>query len=371
MNRRSGTRNLQPAGLAGFGIWVLTVGLLGAWLGLNPGEAKGLDRETDSQQSGLAGNSQKSDSLNLLLEPYPRFAPPNNGLEHRIMVIDQGRWSFIKATGSVSRTILERTVYALGPRDWAVWGNPVQTEFGNFYVLLVIRYGAAQNPHQLPRPVIGSTARHNQEIGLNRLIYRWLAGGNSPNPRSWNTNAKPRYSLQDMLAFTPPPVSYEPATEIKNGETAVKKPGRSRLVHELRVLIEIDGLAVDQRAISSRTVEYAQTRVIAIGVTYDNNHTVPEWQRPLLIEMAGIDPDDWEYVDFIFHHESRWKPRAKNPSSGAYGLCQSLPASKMKKAGDDYRDNAITQMRWCHNYAQERYGSWEQAYKFWTRNHWW
>ena len=147
--------------------------------------------------------------------------------------------------------------------------------------------------------------------------------------------------------------------------------GRARLVREFRVLTEIDGIAVDKQAVVRQAISYAQPKIVAIGVKYDNGHTVPDWQRPLLIEMAGIDPSDWEYVDYIIYHESRWKPRVKNQLSGAYGLCQSLPAGKMSSAGKDYRDNAVTQLKWCHDYAQSRYGSWEQAQQFWARKKWW
>ena len=63
--------------------------------------------------------------------------------------------------------------------------------------------------------------------------------------------------------------------------------------------------------------------------------------------------------------------RAENASSGAYGLCQALPATKMASAGADWRDNPVTQLKWCHGYAIGRYGTWRAAYNFWLANHWW
>lgn len=91
-----------------------------------------------------------------------------------------------------------------------------------------------------------------------------------------------------------------------------------------------------------------------------------DWMR-----AAGISDSDFGYVDYIISHESGWNYHAVNLSSGAYGLPQSLPAGKLASAGADWRDNPVTQLRWAHNYAVGRYGSWEAAYHFWTVNHWW
>lgn len=86
---------------------------------------------------------------------------------------------------------------------------------------------------------------------------------------------------------------------------------------------------------------------------------------------AGISPSDFTYVDFIVQKESGWNPHARNASSGAYGLCQALPGSKMASAGSDWANNPVTQLRWCDGYAKSRYGSWAAAYSFWQRKHWW
>lgn len=85
--------------------------------------------------------------------------------------------------------------------------------------------------------------------------------------------------------------------------------------------------------------------------------------------LAGIAPGDYKYADYIISHESGWRPNAGN-ASGAYGLCQALPGSKMSSAGGDWATNPVTQLRWCNGYATGRYGSWGAAYNHWvaTRN---
>lgn len=87
--------------------------------------------------------------------------------------------------------------------------------------------------------------------------------------------------------------------------------------------------------------------------------------------QAGIPSSEWSAVDYIVTKESGWRPHATNKSSGAYGLCQSLPASKMATAGADYRTNPVTQLKWCTQYAKSRYGGWIAAMAAWKRQNWW
>lgn len=82
---------------------------------------------------------------------------------------------------------------------------------------------------------------------------------------------------------------------------------------------------------------------------------------------AGIAQSDWQYVDYIVSRESGWNPNATNSSSGACGLVQALPCSKVPGNGYDPVDN----LRWATGYATGRYGSWAGAYNFWVNNHWW
>jgi hypothetical protein len=59
----------------------------------------------------------------------------------------------------------------------------------------------------------------------------------------------------------------------------------------------------------------------------------------------------------LWNQESGWNYRATNPSSGAYGIPQSLPPSKMAAAGADWQTNPATQIRWGLGYIKGRYGS--------------
>lgn len=88
---------------------------------------------------------------------------------------------------------------------------------------------------------------------------------------------------------------------------------------------------------------------------------------------AGINSSDYSYVEYIISHESGWVPTKWNyQGSGAYGLGQALPASKMAPYGSDYMTNPITQLKWANDYVVSHgYGNWENAYYFWLKHSWW
>ena len=64
-----------------------------------------------------------------------------------------------------------------------------------------------------------------------------------------------------------------------------------------------------------------------------------------LMIKAGFSIDQFPCLDKLWKKESGWNHRAANPSSGAYGIPQSLPGSKMASAGRDWLTNAVTQIK--------------------------
>jgi hypothetical protein len=83
---------------------------------------------------------------------------------------------------------------------------------------------------------------------------------------------------------------------------------------------------------------------------------------PQQIAMAMLPRYGWSNgqfscLDNLWTRESGWNLYATNPSSGAYGIPQALPASKMASAGADWQTNPATQIRWGLGYIQATYGS--------------
>jgi hypothetical protein len=77
-------------------------------------------------------------------------------------------------------------------------------------------------------------------------------------------------------------------------------------------------------------------------------------------------------LNALWQGESGWNYKATNPTSGAYGIPQALPPSKMSSAGSDWQTNAATQIRWGLGYIKERYGNPASAYSQWLARapHW-
>jgi hypothetical protein len=72
---------------------------------------------------------------------------------------------------------------------------------------------------------------------------------------------------------------------------------------------------------------------------------------------AGFDIDQMPCLDKLWTKESGWNHKASNPSSGAYGIPQALPGSKMGSVADDWRTNPATQIEWGLGYIKGRYGT--------------
>ncbi|WP_407913607.1 transglycosylase SLT domain-containing protein [Kitasatospora sp. NE20-6] len=91
--------------------------------------------------------------------------------------------------------------------------------------------------------------------------------------------------------------------------------------------------------------------------------------QALAAQIVG-DASQFSCFSEIVKRESGWNYTATNASSGAYGLVQALPGSKMASAGADWRTNPATQIKWGLNYMNSRYGSPCGAWSFWQSHHW-
>lgn len=105
----------------------------------------------------------------------------------------------------------------------------------------------------------------------------------------------------------------------------------------------------------------------ASDISVQSSYSVAEVQA---IARQLVPADQFQCFSNIVNHESTWNYLAENPSSGAYGLVQALPGSKMSSAGADWRTNPATQIKWGLNYMDSRYDSPCGAWSFWQANNW-
>lgn len=123
--------------------------------------------------------------------------------------------------------------------------------------------------------------------------------------------------------------------------------------------------------IAKQMAKWVKEQFETLGSAMNPNGTsaAPTGDHKHWMKQAGIPTSWYDSINYIVSHESGWRVNATNPTSGAYGLPQSLPGSKMATAGRDWRTNPITQLKWMKSYVS-RYGGGPGAAAFWRSHHW-
>ena len=110
--------------------------------------------------------------------------------------------------------------------------------------------------------------------------------------------------------------------------------------------------AEQRRAANARAARAQQRASIAARVSSD-----PRGTARIMLGNYGWSSSQFGCLDSLWMKESGWNSRATNGSSGAYGIPQSLPGSKMASAGSDWQTNPATQIKWGLQYIKDVYGS--------------
>ncbi|MEX1059234.1 MAG: G5 domain-containing protein [Candidatus Saccharimonadales bacterium] len=159
-----------------------------------------------------------------------------------------------------------------------------------------------------------------------------------------------------------PSLSFGTTVERQEGSTGKKL---------VTYLITKKGDETARKLIQEAIIDPPVPKIVARGTAINVDK-----DKQAIMSKAGIRSSDFAYVNYIVSRESGWNPFAQGfprgtAYTGAYGLCQAYPGSKMATAGSDWLDNPVTQLRWCDGYASSRYGSWAAAYNYWAANHRW
>lgn len=131
--------------------------------------------------------------------------------------------------------------------------------------------------------------------------------------------------------------------------------GKKTVTYEIEMR---DGVEISRTKITEVEIRAAKKQVEVIGTKV---RVIVPGEHQTLMSQAGISSSDFESAEWLIAKESGWRINASNSSSGAYGLPQALPGSKMASAGADWQTNPVTQLRWMNGYVMGRYGSWANA----------
>ena len=179
---------------------------------------------------------------------------------------------------------------------------------------------------------------------------------------------------------------------LPEGETKVETEGVDGLVRTTYEVVSKDGTEVSRTPLSSAVVTEKVDEVVLVGTGSGNtggksapadsgsgggggggessspapaanasgDGTTPEGAQAIarsLMGSYGWGDGEFSCLQSLWNRESGWNYQAQNASSGAYGIPQALPGSKMSSVADDWATNPATQITWGLGYIQGRYGT--------------
>lgn len=170
------------------------------------------------------------------------------------------------------------------------------------------------------------------------------------------------------------------ASSTKNKVLQEGVEGKKKVTYKIKYQ---DDTEIEKNKISEETIQEPVNKIIQVSSNVITSRsegttrgkitgTVAEYQEYAREACKSYGWSDGEFGALVklWNRESGWNPNTRNSSSGAYGIPQALPASKMASAGSDYMTNYKTQIRWGLSYISSRYGSPSSAWSYFQSKGW-
>ena len=165
-------------------------------------------------------------------------------------------------------------------------------------------------------------------------------------------------------------IPYETITkDVSNGSSStqnrVVQSGSNGLKKVTYKIKYQNGAEIEKTELSSEIIKEPVDKIVEVRTRQITSRggvasgTVAEYQAYAEKRCFdyGWSDGDFQALVKLWNKESGWNPYASNSRSGAYGIPQALPATKMATYGTDYRTNYKTQIEWGLNYIRSRYGN--------------
>lgn len=289
---------------------------------------------------------------------------------HFVTIYDDGAELTVKTSASTVREVLERAEIEWEDADLIEPGLDEQITGDNFHVNLhrarpALVIDGAKRQYLMtasydPRQIVeeaGLAVYDGDEISV-QLNQNFLEAGAVSTYEIKRSGGRV-LTVEESLPY-PTETRYD--YNLKKGEHRLERPGEDgRRVSTYEVQFE-NNVEVSRTLISEEVKLEPVSEIVVVGAKLS---IAPEqeicvgWMRE-----AGIPEESLEAAVYIIYHESGCRVDAENAYSGAYGIPQALPGSKMATAGDDWQTNPVTQLRWMDSYVRGRYGSWAAALEF-------
>ena len=165
---------------------------------------------------------------------------------------------------------------------------------------------------------------------------------------------------------------------LAQGREVVAQAGRDGVKVVTFLAYEVGGAETGRIVLAESVVTPPVAQVVRVGTFVGPDPASvapvePGTARAIAHDMVlarGWDESQFACLDELWSRESGWRVNASNSSSGAYGIPQALPGSKMATAGADWQTNPATQITWGLGYITDRYGSPCEAWAFFQSRNW-
>lgn len=217
-------------------------------------------------------------------------------------------------------------------------------------------------PVQRERQAAAQPTRAFRVLGASVLLAGALGG--TAFGADYTTTPEGTRLAVDSIA---PPPAATAAINAQLAATLARKKAQVAATAAAAKAKRANNVATRSRSVSSAQPRAAYPVPSSCGV-YTGNRALG---CALLLD-AGFGLEQMPCLKNLWDAESGWNPKATNPSSGAYGIPQALPASKLAAYGADWQTNPVVQITWGLNYIKNRYQNPCGAWAFFQSNspHW-
>jgi uncharacterized protein YabE (DUF348 family) len=176
-------------------------------------------------------------------------------------------------------------------------------------------------------------------------------------------------AVSEEIAFS---TNRRYTTDLAPGETKVLIAGVPGIRTIRSQVTYVDGVEESRIVLSDELTREPTLEQLEVGLG-SLGYVTPGSAQDIakgLVPGWGWDDNEFQCLVNLWQRESNWRVNAENEWSGAYGIPQALPGDKMAAAGDDWRTNPETQIRWGLGYIANRYNTPCGAWEFFLDRNW-
>jgi hypothetical protein len=181
------------------------------------------------------------------------------------------------------------------------------------------------------------------------------ASSDGPTEITREAAAVPRLAAANQLARPIAEAETQPAETQQDSATLAEHAFQLRLTQTRDAIAQRQAARkrAAELAASKAAAQPGQTAAAAVPAASGSPRQIAQ----AMLGSFGWSSSQFSCLDPLWEHESGWSVTAANPGSGAYGIPQALPGSRMASAGPDWQTSAATQIRWGLQYIKDTYGS--------------